>query len=304
MVAAEVDTGTRPLVSIVLPTHNGSRYLAASIESCLRQTLANWELIIVDDCSSDDTPKIIERFVKSDSRIRSIHHAINQRIPKALNSGFGSSRGRFLTWTSDDNLYEPDALNIMVAELTANPNVALVYANVIEIGPNDEVLREYKLPNPDLLRSKNCVHACFLYRREAYDIVGDYSEDMFLVEDWDYWIRISKNFGIKHLENQYLYRYRHHPSSLTSRRRMSVVVQSARLIARHYMPAGMEREYVAEKCGDAVWRFHATQDFTSACYASYHSLKWSPWSFKRWKTFAGCSLRALAYRKVRTKGQP
>lgn len=72
---------TQRLVSIVLPTHNGSRYLDESIRSCLDQTYANWELIIVDDHSADLTPEIIARYESLDSRIRSVRHATNRKLP-------------------------------------------------------------------------------------------------------------------------------------------------------------------------------------------------------------------------------
>ena len=69
------------LVSIVLPTYNGSRYLARAIESVQRQTHRNWELLLQDDCSTDSTPEIIARFAASDPRIKSQRNAVNLRFP-------------------------------------------------------------------------------------------------------------------------------------------------------------------------------------------------------------------------------
>ena len=88
-----------PLVSIVLPTHNGARYLEQAVQSCLDQTYRNWELIIVDDASTDETPALIARLVAADSRIRSIRNEVNQKLPGALNTGFAQARGEYLTWT-------------------------------------------------------------------------------------------------------------------------------------------------------------------------------------------------------------
>src|SRR5260370_31743679 len=118
-----------PLVSIVLPTYNGSRYLAESIQSCIDQTYLNWELIIVDDASTDDTPAIIDRYVSHDPRISSVRHDANRRIPGGLKTGFARSRGEYLTWTSDDNLYEPDALERMVRYLDAEPAMGMVHCD-------------------------------------------------------------------------------------------------------------------------------------------------------------------------------
>src|SRR5262245_43666619 len=103
-----------PLVSIVLPTYNGSRFIQKSIESCLHQTYRRIELIIVNDCSTDETPAIIEEYAKGDSRVRIIHNATNQKLPLSLNIGFAAAKGEYFTWTSDDNYYAPNAIEKMV----------------------------------------------------------------------------------------------------------------------------------------------------------------------------------------------
>ncbi len=79
-----------PLISIVLPVHNGSQYLAESIQSCLDQTMADWELVVVDDASTDLTPDIVAKFAAADARIRCVRHQINRRLPAALNTGFAT----------------------------------------------------------------------------------------------------------------------------------------------------------------------------------------------------------------------
>src|ERR1039457_1713066 len=105
---------TNSLVSVVLPTYNGSRYLDESIRSVVGQTYQNWELIIVDDASTDTTPQTIAEWIKSDSRIRSLRNDRNLKLSASLNKGFDISRGEFLTWTSDDNLYRATALQQML----------------------------------------------------------------------------------------------------------------------------------------------------------------------------------------------
>ena len=102
-----------PKVSIVLPVYNGEKYLRESLDSILTQTFSDWELIIVNDCSTDGTQNIIEEYVSKDSRIRTIKNSINQKLPESLNIGFRISTGEYLTWTSDDNMYRPEALEVM-----------------------------------------------------------------------------------------------------------------------------------------------------------------------------------------------
>ncbi|HEY7975548.1 MAG TPA: glycosyltransferase family 2 protein, partial [Ktedonobacterales bacterium] len=99
-----------PLISITLPVYNGARFLPESLASIVAQTYTNWELICVDDTSTDATPTVLAEWAARDARIHVIRHEVNKRLPGALNTGFAAARGELLTWTSDDNRYRPDAL--------------------------------------------------------------------------------------------------------------------------------------------------------------------------------------------------
>ena len=82
-----------PLISIVLPVYNGEKYLRESIDSILAQTMRDWELIVVDDCSKDATPAILAEYAARDRRIRVLRNEENQRLPRSLNIGFAETRG-------------------------------------------------------------------------------------------------------------------------------------------------------------------------------------------------------------------
>lgn len=199
-------------VSIVLPTYNGSRHLSESIESCLAQTHADLEVIVVDDASDDDTPEVLRRC--RDPRLRILRHETNRKLPAALNTGFASSSGNFLTWTSDDNRYHPDAISKMLAALHRNPEAGLVYAGFRLIDPSGNVTRTVEAEPPRMLVRKPVVGACFLYRREVYEQIGDYRQERAGIEDYDYWLRVAARFTIVALP-EILYDYRVHPHSLT-----------------------------------------------------------------------------------------
>lgn len=210
-----------PLISIVLPTYNGQKYLRQSIESCLRQTYQNLELIAVDDCSTDQTPEIVRSF--DDARIRYVRNETNQRLPRSLNIGFAQARGEYLTWTSDDNFYKPDAVKKMF-DFLQKQQADFVYADIISMVREDLSNTQIKnLPDSDQLKNKNCVMACFLYTRRVYEKTGDYDPDMELIEDYDYWVRVSKNFQLRHLAEP-LYYYRYHEHSLCGTRYRDVRV--------------------------------------------------------------------------------
>ncbi len=201
-----------PLVSIVLPTYNGARYLRAALESCLAQTHAALELIVVDDASTDDTPAIVRSI--TDPRVRYLRHATNRKLPGALNTGFAAARGAYFTWTSDDNLYTPDAIATLLAALQETP-AALAYADYLLI--DDAGTEGARVTFPDAFDPADgrTIGACFLYTRALAERVGGYDEACFLAEDFDYWIRAWRVTPFRHVP-RVLYRYRLHGGSLTA----------------------------------------------------------------------------------------
>lgn len=244
----------KPVVSIVLPTFNGSRYLADSIESVLAQTYQQWELIVVDDCSSDDTPAIIKRYVAVDPRIRALRHLTNRKLPAALNTGFGKARGDYFTWTSDDNVYLPHALGEMLGVLEKRTDVDVVYADVTHIDENGGAIGGAPAGACEELPFRNSVSACFLFRRRVFEALDGYDEEFFLAEDYDFWLRASCRFSLLP-HHRVLYRYRWHPRSLTSQRAaqaLAIVKALERNLPRLHSlrPAQRARAYVelAARC--------------------------------------------------------
>ncbi|MBI2868956.1 MAG: glycosyltransferase [Chloroflexi bacterium] len=222
------------LVSIVLPTYNGARYLRQSIESCLNQTYSNIELIIVDDGSTDDTPDIIGSF--RDSRIKSLKHDKNKGLPHALNTGFAAARGEFLTWTSDDNEYLPQAIEEMVAFLTVQ-DCPFVYCDYFSVSDEMAEKKPIKFPDFPPFERGNYIGACFMLRREVAAETGEYDSGVSLVEDYDYWIRISRKFSMKHLARP-LYLFRKHDRSLSATRAYEIRIADPLLRLKHRLITG------------------------------------------------------------------
>lgn len=211
-----------PLVSIVLPVYNGEKYLESSIQSCIDQTLTDWELIIIDDGSVDRSAQIAQQFAKMDNRIHYYKNEVNLKLPGALNRGHSLAKGTYLTWTSDDNYYRPQALEKMVAALTETDS-SFVFTSFSEIDEEGKEISVYHAPE-DYMHAVWCynvVGACFLYSREIYETIGGYNPDMFLCEDYDYWIRIFSQFKTTYLDEN-LYAYRRHDKTLSSTRKKEV----------------------------------------------------------------------------------
>ncbi len=229
----------RPLASIVLPTYNGARFIQSSIDSCLAQTVPDFELVIVDDCSTDNTPQLIQPYLARDPRVRYLRHETNRKLPGALNTGFAAARGAFLTWTSDDNLYRPQFLERMIATLQAHPEAGLAYSSLMAMDEDGVPWKRVDPEPPQNNLLRNVVLASFLYRREVRDAVGDYDPAMFLCEDYDYWLRIQARFPLVAVPED-LYLYRHHRASLTTQQAearveavLRVLLKNEPLFAQH-----------------------------------------------------------------------
>ena len=195
-----------PTVSIVLPCYNGAGHLAQSIESVLAQTFTDWELILVNDCSKDNSLEIMQQYAANDSRIRIINNERNLKLPASLNRGFEEAKGKYLTWTSHDNRMGETMLEEFVNYLDAHPDKGLVTSCYAAFSlKTGEQLYEVHHPDPQLyLPLYNCVCYAFMYRHEVLETVGGYDTTLFLVEDYDYWVRIWLKYPIGKI-NKVLY---------------------------------------------------------------------------------------------------
>jgi len=202
-------------VSIVIPTYNQAHYLPTALDAVFAQTYPHYELIVVNDGSTDGTTEVLADYRQ--------HHEFtvitqeNQGLPRALNAGFAQAHGEYLTWTSSDNIMLPEMLAVLVQALDKDPSVGLVYADRYLMDDDGNDLGRFDLPDYDryLLLHANLVHCCFLYRRQCMERVGLFDPEFIYGEDWEYWIRISRYYAMKRVP-QALYRYRVHRTSMTS----------------------------------------------------------------------------------------
>jgi glycosyltransferase involved in cell wall biosynthesis len=207
----------QPTISIILPTYNGSKYIRTSIDSCLQQTFADFELIIVNDCSTDETASIIETYAASDKRIKIIHNEHNKKLPLSLNAGFDAAQGKYFTWTSDDNYYAPEALQTMLKEFENDHTTDLVYCDYTLIDDSGKIFgtRTFNNIYISFFNWQGC-GACFLYKAEIHKTLNGYNPSAFLIEDYEFFIRAFLKYQFTYLPVTDLYFYREHPDSLTS----------------------------------------------------------------------------------------
>lgn len=258
-----------PLVSIVLPIYNGEAFMRKSIESCMAQTYTNWELLIVDDCSKDLTEQIAKEYEAKDGRIHYYKNEVNLRLPRNLNRGFSLANGEYLTWTSDDNYYEPTAIERMVAVLNQKEH-EFVFANCYLINETEDILTQTSIPKDytHAIWDNNFVGACFMYTRKVYETVGEYDPDQILCEDYDYWLRIFARYAVACIEDV-LYYYRVHENSLTSKNRKGqyqavekalltnfAIKKDAQMLDRYYLARGLHRSRSLETSFVKKYRYY------------------------------------------------
>ncbi len=197
----EIDS---PQISIVMSVYNGASYLEEAINSILQQTYANFELIIVDDASTDATSEILRKF--DDCRIRVITNPRNLGLTKSLNIGMAAARGKYIARMDADDLSLPHRLELQWQFLESHPDYALLgspYYQIDEQGQIRSLIRVLTENEAlrDGLRQQNWFgHGSVMMRREAVEQLGGYDERFTYAQDYDLWLRMSEQFKIANLE--------------------------------------------------------------------------------------------------------
>ncbi|MBI5568418.1 MAG: glycosyltransferase [Desulfomonile tiedjei] len=190
-----------PLISIVLPTFNGARFIRECIDSVLSQTIRDLELIVVVDGSTDDTEAILRTY--DDSRITTIVTE-NRGQARAMNTGFEIARGNYWSWTSDDNVYLPDAFAVMARYLDDHPDYAGVSTDCLAINETGRVVSYQEF-----------AWQCFLYRADVGKSLERHRPEARILEDVDFFLRLRHYGGpIGRISRPYL-KYRYHKNMIT-----------------------------------------------------------------------------------------
>lgn len=226
-----LDSTAPPRVSMVMPVHNGARWLADAIDSVLAQDFTDFELILVDDASRDASPAIMADAAARDPRVRLLRLDSNVGLPAALNHGFAAARGDLHSWTSDDNLLRPQMLGRLVATLDTQAKADVVHADFMLIDEAGVELGRSRVGPVERLLYGNNIGACFLYRARVTEALGGYDTQLFGVEDYDFWLRAAPRFAFVALHED-LYLYRKHGGSLTSQRAEQIQALTAQIVER------------------------------------------------------------------------
>ena len=216
------------LVSIILPTYNGSKRIEMAIQSVLAQKYTNWELLVLDDGSSDNTALIVDNFVKQDSRIIYIKNEINLGIQKTLNKGLREAKGEYIARIDDDDVWvDQNKLTEQALFLEKNKEYVLVGTGVIIVDEHNKELFRYLLPEKDIqirktILGKNCfIHSSVLFIKDVVLKIGGYDESINTrhVEDYDLWLRLGLCGKFANLSS-YSVRFKLHDASISAQNKI------------------------------------------------------------------------------------
>lgn len=190
-----------PLVSVIIPTYNRARFIEEAIQSVLEQTFKDFEVIIIDDGSSDETQQVISQI--KDSRLI-YHYQDNGGRSKARNYALTIAKGKYITFLDSDDLYMADKLKIQVNYLDSHPDIYMVYTSAHCIDEDGNLaMHNYIADVGGWIYSKiaflipiTITLPTVMVRREVFDKVGNFDENLHRFEDVDMWRRISKLYQI------------------------------------------------------------------------------------------------------------
>jgi glycosyltransferase involved in cell wall biosynthesis len=206
----------QPLVSVIIPCYNGEKFIAEAIESVINQTYENWELIIVDDGSTDNSKEIVKKYL-SCKRIQYIKHEENQGIPFARNTGIKASKGQYIALLDQDDLWISDKLKIQIDIFNKDEDkkIGLIFSDFLSM--SDGIITHGSWPsrrvpkNIDSLSITEVARVLFVYnfiptvtvliRKHCFDNLG-LLDDNFLggTDDYEFFIRLTNNYQLKYVD--------------------------------------------------------------------------------------------------------
>ncbi|MFY8100176.1 MAG: glycosyltransferase [Allorhizobium sp.] len=183
--------GEQPYVSVIMPTYNRSRLLLEAANSVRKQTFENWELLIIDDGSSDDTAQAV-RSLSHDPRIRYIRQE-NQGECAARNAGLAASRGEIIAYLDDDNLWFPHFLQVAASAFASDPDLHLAYGAIAHADPPHNVTPfMWKAFDRDALLKQNYIDTnVIVHRRSLFVDMGGWDDQAPGMADWELMLRYS-----------------------------------------------------------------------------------------------------------------
>jgi len=225
-------------ISVIMPAYNAEKYIKEAIESILNQTFKDFEFIIVDDASTDNTRKIIGTYAKKDGRIKVLYNEKNLGIVHSYNKAIKIAKGKYIAILENDDIAAPTRLEKQFVFMEANPKVGVCGTNIVLINEKGKEIGRRIRPELD----KECRRAFFLYcpifhttamiRKECFEKLGYYDDKFIYAQDLEIFMRFSIGYKLHNLQ-EFLGYYRLHAANASFKRWARAIksAQMARLTA-------------------------------------------------------------------------
>lgn len=204
-----------PVVSVLIGLYNEEQYIEPALKSLQDQTFEDFEVVVVDDCSTDSSAEIVRSF--NDPRIRLLENDENLGLTKSLNRALDTAEGKYIARQDADDLSHPARLEREVAYLESREDVALVGTGAYLINNEGEIQQERKVLETvsfeDLVEKNHIIHGSILARTDVFKSVGGYDELFRYSQDLDMWLRIAEDYNIRNIPDP-LYYFRIHDNSV------------------------------------------------------------------------------------------
>jgi glycosyltransferase involved in cell wall biosynthesis len=212
---------TVPRVSVVTPAYNAAAFVRETIDYVRSQTFEDWELLVVDDGSTDNTAAIVEEYAKRDVRIRLLRQR-NMGPSAARNRAMRAARGAFFAFLDSDDQWHPEFLASQLEVFAHYPDTALVTTNAYYLGgpcagqPRRALVDGHPvLTLENIIENDSAVFIMTVFRREVFECVGGLDESQWTSEDYDFWIRAALAGFVFRVNSRPLALYRRRPGSLS-----------------------------------------------------------------------------------------
>ncbi len=257
-------------VSIIMPAYNVSGTISESIESVLKQTYKNWELVIVNDCSKDDTLQVIAPFIQAEPKIKLVDLTKNVGLPAARNAGVENAIGEFIAFLDSDDLWSPEKLKSQINFHIKNPDCAISHTDFEAFNQNGKVKRPLKkiLESNKLKRGvllptlyyKNLIGVLtVMMKKNLFWEVGGFDASLWTLEDHDLWIRIAeKGYQYGYLRNV-LASYRISPNGIS--KTLGKYKKAQKTFAEKHVLKIQKSKPVADKTKGNYYRHFGTAYF-------------------------------------------
>ena len=249
------DKKKSPLVSVIIPTYNRGWVLREAIDSVLAQDFKDFELIVIDDGSTDDTDLILSPYQNHII----VHKQANQGVSSARNTGISLSSGTFIAFLDSDDLWLPDKLSVQIDFFVSNPDTAICQTEEVWIRNGVRVNPKKKHKKPSGMIFEPSLHLCLvspsavMLRRWIFEAAGMFDENLPACEDYDLWLRIGCKYPVYLIETPHTVKRGGHADQLSIspgldqyRIQSLVKLLNAKMLSRNQAAAAVK--VLREKC--------------------------------------------------------